>query len=81
MENRVAGISIIVSEKGSVEELNSTLSAYGDYIIGRMGIPHKPRNINVISIVMDAPADTINGLAGKLGRLEGVSAKVVYSGE
>lgn len=81
MENRVAGISIIVSEKGSVEELNSILSAYGDYIIGRMGIPYKPRNINVISIVLDAPADTINSLAGKLGRLEGVTAKVVYSAE
>ena len=81
MENRVAGISIIVSEKGSVEELNSILSSYGEYIIGRMGIPHKARKINVISVVMDAPADTINGLAGKLGRLKGVSAKVVYSAE
>ena len=81
MENRVAGISIIVSEKGCVEELNSILSAYGEYIIGRMGIPHKARKINVISVVMDAPADTINGLAGKLGRLPGVSAKVVYSAE
>ena len=81
MENRIAGISIIVSQKGSVEQLNSILSSYGEYIIGRMGVPVKARGINVISVVIDAPANTINGLAAKLGRLPGVTAKAVYSAE
>ena len=81
METRVAVMSIIVESPDSVEPINSLLHEHGQSIIGRMGIPHKARKINVISVVMDAPADTINGLAGKLGRLPGVSAKVVYSAE
>ncbi len=81
METRVAAISIILNERGSVEELNSILHCYGEYIIGRMGLPYKPKNIYVISLVVDADADTINGLAGRLGRLSGVSAKVTYSNE
>ena len=62
-----------------VEKLNQLLHEYGSYIIGRMGIPYRERKIHVISIAMDAPQDTINALTGKIGRLEGISAKAVYS--
>lgn len=76
--NRIAVIGIIVEEPQEVEKLNQLLHEYGSYIIGRMGIP-TGRKIHVISIAMDAPQDTINALTGKIGRLEGISAKAVYS--
>ncbi len=76
-ENRVALIGIIVSNKESVEKLNQLLSEYGSYIIGRMGLPYKERNISIISIAIDAPNDIINSLTGKLGMLEGISTKTV----
>ena len=79
METRVAVMSIIVENPDSVEKLNAMLHEYGPYIIGRMGIPYRERKIHVISIAMDAPQDTINALTGKIGRLEGISAKAVYS--
>ncbi len=79
MENRVALIGIIVKNKSSVEELNKTLSEYGDYIIGRMGVPYKAKGVNIISIAIDAPQDVINTLSGTIGRLEGVSTKTAYS--
>lgn len=79
--NRIAVIGIIVEDTGQVEELNQILHEYGAYIIGRMGIPYRQRGVNIISIAMDAPQDTINALTGKIGRLEGVSAKTVSSGE
>ena len=44
-----------------------------------MGIPYKQKDIRIISVVLDAPADTINALTGKIGNIEGVSAKTVYS--
>ena len=44
-----------------------------------MGIPYPKRQVNIISIAIDAPADVISALAGKLGRLPGVSSKVIYS--
>lgn len=79
METRVAIIGIIVEDESSVEELNSLLHDYGKYIIGRMGIPYREKNVNIISIAVDAPQDVISALSGKLGRLSGVSAKTAYS--
>ena len=79
METRLANIAIIVEKEESVERLNQILHKYGSYIIGRMGIPHKERGVNIISIAIDAPQNEISSLSGKLGMLDGVSAKVVYS--
>ncbi len=80
MQTRVAVISIIVEHKDSVEKLNSILHEYGEYIIGRMGVPYRQKNINIISIAIDAPQDKISTLAGKIGKLQGVSAKTAFSG-
>ncbi len=79
METRVAVIGIIVENKESVQELNKMLSEYGDYIVGRMGIPYHKKGINIISIVIDASQDVINSLSGKIGRLDGVYAKTAFS--
>jgi len=79
METRIAAISIIVSKPESVERLNSLLHECRDYILGRMGIPYREKQTAIICIAMDAPTDVINSLTGKLGRLDGVSAKVAYS--
>ena len=79
MDSRVALIGIVVEKEGSVEALNKILHEYGKYIIGRMGIPYSKRNINIISIAVDAPSDVISALSGKLGMLDGVSSKAVYS--
>ncbi len=75
METKVAVLSIIIDNMGSVEKVNELLHRYSDYIIGRMGLPYKPKNVNIICIALDAPMDKINALSGSLGRLEGVSAK------
>ena len=79
METRVAVIGIIVENKESVDSLNAILSEYGDFIIGRMGIPYAKKNVNCITVVVDAAQDTINTLCGKIGKLEGISSKAAYS--
>ena len=79
METRVAVMSIIVESPESVEKLNSLLHEYGQYIIGRMGLPYREKNINIISIAIDAPQDVISALAGKVGKLQGVSVKTAFS--
>lgn len=79
METRVAVMSIIVDNKDAVEKLNAILHEYGEFIIGRMGIPYRRRRINIISIALDAPQNTIAALAGKVGSLSGVSVKTAYS--
>jgi putative iron-only hydrogenase system regulator len=79
VETRVALIGIIVEEMDSVEKLNGLLHDYGQYIIGRMGVPYREKSISVISVVMDAESDVISTLAGKLGMLKGVNVKTIYS--
>ena len=79
MNTRVAVMSIIVENGDGVAELNAILHDYGDYIIGRMGIPYRQRGINIISVAIDAPQDTISALSGKIGKLKGVSVKTAYS--
>ena len=81
METRVAVLAIIVKESASVAALNDFLHQYGDFIIGRMGIPNRQRGVNVISGAMAAPADVISALSGKIGRLPGITAKTVYAPE
>ena len=79
METRVAVMSIIVENPDMVETLNAILHEYGEYIIGRMGIPYRKRKVNIIAIALDAPQNTISALSGKIGRLAGVSSKAAYS--
>ncbi len=75
MDTRVAILAIVVEERDKAEELNHVLHAYGKYIIGRMGIPYEKRGISLISVAVDAPQDVISAMSGKIGNIEGVTAK------
>ena len=79
METRVALISIIVEDIEAAEKINHLLHNYRQYIIGRMGLPYRPKKISIISIAIDGPMDEISALSGKLGAIRGVSTKTVYS--
>ena len=79
METRIAVISIIVERPEAAAALNDLLHQYSQYIIGRMGIPYRQRGISIISVAVEAPQDAISALSGKLGRMDGVSAKAAYS--
>ena len=81
MEKRAAVLAIIVKDGDSVAALNELLHQYGSYIICRMGVPYRERNMNIISVALDAPANIISALSGKVGRLKGVTAKTVYAPE
>ena len=78
-ENRIALIGIIIENNEISENVNAVLHEYGEHIIGRMGIPYRKKGINIVSIALDAPQDTISALAGKLGNIEGLSVKTAYS--
>ena len=79
MDTRVAVISIIVEDSDAVNELNRLLHEYSEYIIGRMCNPYKKKNVNIISVAIDAPVDKINALTGSLGRVKGLTAKAAYA--
>ena len=78
-ETKAAILAIIVENTESVEELNGILHEYAQYIIGRMGLPYHKKNINIISVIVDAPHNIISALSGKIGRLNGVNITTAYS--
>ncbi len=78
-ENRLAVVSIIVENRDKSAQVNAILSQFGDYVIGRMGIPYKDKGVSVICVVVDAPTEQINALTGKLGMIEGIKAKTMTS--
>lgn len=79
MEKRIALIGIILEKEEAAEPMNQILHEYRECVVGRMGIPYREKGVNIISVAVDAPQDQINALSGKIGRLDGVSAKTVYS--
>ncbi len=79
MDTRIAIIGIIIEDKDSSKEVNEVLHNYGNYIVGRMGIPKVKEKINVISVIVDAPQEEISALTGKIGMIKNVSCKAVYS--
>ena len=79
MDNRISVISILVEETAQAAAVNELLHRFGPYIVGRLGIPYKDRNISIICVVLDAPGDVTSALSGKLGMLKGVRTKTIVS--
>ena len=77
MDSKIAVVAVIVSDLTAVERINALFHEFGEYIIGRLGLPYKQKKVNVISVVMDAPQEVINSLSGKLGMINGVTSKVL----
>ena len=79
MDTRIAVIAIIVEDRSKSGELNRLLHEYGEYIVGRMGVPYRPKGVSVICVILDATQEKISALSGKLGMLEVITIKTVYS--
>ena len=73
METRVAVLAIIVRGGSSVQPLNELLHQYGQYIIGRMGVPRE--EANAIALIVEGTQERISALTGKLGRFESLHVK------
>ena len=77
-EKRLCVLSILVGDRKEAEKVNGYLSEYGEYVVGRMGIPYRERNVSVLCVVLDAPSAAVNALTGKIGKLAGVTAKALF---
>jgi len=79
VEHRISVISIIIEDTQMSSKVNQLLHDFGEFIVGRMGIPYKEAGVSIICVVIDAPGDITSSLSGKLGMLNGVSTKTVVS--
>lgn len=79
MDKRLGVIGIIIENIENAQEVNQILHNFSDIIVGRMGIPHKERQVSVISLIVDGPMDSISAMTGKLGNIKSVSVKSAIS--
>ena len=78
-DTRIAMIAIVVEDRECTVALNDVLHEYGQYVIGRMGIPYREKSVSLISVALDAPMDVISAMTGKLGNIQGLTVKTAYS--
>ena len=75
-EHAVGVVAIIVKKRAQVApQVNQVLTQFGDIIVGRMGLPHHARDLNIITLIVDATTDEIGALTGKLGMIPDVTVK------
>ena len=81
METRIGVVGIVVEDwRAMAQRVNEILSTHADFIVGRMGIPYREKNIAVIALIVDGTTDAIGALTGKLGALPGVTVKSALTG-
>jgi len=75
-KHSVGVIAIIVKKRSATApHVNEVLTKFGNIIVGRMGLPHHTRDINIITLIVDATTDQIGALTGKLGMIKDVTVK------
>ena len=75
MERRIASIIILISPGADTARMNQILGRFSDFIIGRMGVNLRHRNLRIISIIVEASNDQIGALSGQLGLIRGIKVK------
>ena len=78
LQKRITVLGILVTDLDAVEKVNAVLHEKSALVLGRMGLPLRDRGVNAITLVLDATADDVNALTGKLGKINGVTAKALF---
>jgi putative iron-only hydrogenase system regulator len=69
-------VAIVVEDRRTaVPRVNEILSEFGQTIIGRIGVPYRERDLNIIAIIVEGTTDQLGALSGKLGMVPGVKSK------
>lgn len=76
---RIGVVSVVVERPSAAEEIDTTLDASAELILGRMRVPCKELGVSVISLVVDGTNDAISAMTGCLGRIPGVSVKTALA--
>ena len=81
-EKRIGVVALAIHDRQArAASVNNVISQYADLVVGRMGVPYREKGVNIISVALDAPGNVISALSGKIGRLDGITAKTVYAPE
>lgn len=77
----IAGITVLAPDRSEAEDIQKILHRYAEHIVGRMGMPYRSGNVNIIHLTVDAPAETVREMTGRLEQLPEISVKAVWAKE
>ncbi|HIT78618.1 MAG TPA: hypothetical protein IAD47_07555 [Candidatus Limihabitans stercoravium] len=72
---KIGVVGIVVEDLLQVSAVQQILSKYGQYIVGRMGVPDRQHNCSVIALIVRGETDKLSALTGTLGRISGIKVK------
>ena len=80
MDNRIAMMNIIVEDISAIDDINSIIHEYRDNVLGRLGMPYRPKHVNIIvSIALEALKEVITEISGRIQELDGVKVQTAFS--
>ena len=80
MDNRIAMMNILVEDISAIDDINSIIHEYRDNVPGRLGMPYRPKHVNIIvSIALEALKEVITEISGKIQELDGVKVQTAFS--
>lgn len=71
-----AAVITVEKESRNIGLVNAVLSDFSSAIIARQGLSMPHHDFNIITIILESEVNTINSIAGKLGRIPDVEIKV-----
>lgn len=74
-EKRLGFVGIVVEDRNGIPEVNRILSAYGNVIRGRIGLPNPEDGTAVIGLIIEGTNEQVGAMTGKLGNLAGITVK------
>lgn len=74
-ERRTGFVGIILEGREGAEEVNRVLAENARLILARLGLPRAAGGTPVIMLVVEATTDEMGALAGRLGKIRGLSVK------
>ncbi len=79
-DRRLGVVGIIVNNPDKVyNSFNKILHNFSSIIIGRMGLPCRPKDISIISLIVDGSTDQIGAMTGQIGQLAQVTVKTAFA--
>ena len=80
-EARIGFVGIVIEDRTSAPQVNQILSAFGDIIQGRMGLPGHDQGQAVICLIVRGTNEQLGAMTGRLGNLPGVQVKSATAGK
>ncbi len=79
-EKRIASVFITIEKNSkNIPLINKILGDFSQNIISRQGLSLPDKSFNIITLIINSDINTINALAGKIGKIKDAKIKITIN--